>query len=204
MSPTDIYNSLTQIRDGFAKPSRMTVALISTPGTKSALDNAFERTVVNTTKSGWSLENKPPTKTFGPTDESVIAYAKTVAESASQSPTNCLIVIDMNSRVTSVWVTRASKCFIATAAYGSPMAQEVLLLSQWRDDVLMPSKFGRRLVWLYYSVSPPLASAIESNEFAKTTLRRVLRQIVRIVNKPKKRTRAEQLGFPERDRNSQL
>src|SRR5258708_38913006 len=102
MSPTDIYKALKQIRDGFPKPGNMQVALISTPGTKSAFDNAFERTVVSTTKSGWSLENKPPTKTFGPTDESVISYAKTVAESASQSPTNCLTVIDMHTRVTRV------------------------------------------------------------------------------------------------------
>lgn len=183
MSPTDIYNSLKQISDGFSKPSRMMVALISTPGTKSTFDNAFERTVVSTTKSGWSLENKPPTKTFGPTDEGVIAYAKTVAESASQSPTNCLIVIDMNTRVTSVWVVRASKCFIATAAYGSPIAQEVLVLNQFRDDVLMSSKIGRLFVRAYYSASPPIASAIESNELAKTTVRNVLHQIIRLVNR---------------------
>lgn len=188
MSPTDIYNALTQIRDGFPKPSRMMVALISTPGTKSAFDNAFERTVVSTTKSGWGLENKPPTKTFGPTDESVIAYARTVAESASQSPTNCLIVIDMNVRVTSVWVTRASKCFIATAAYGSPIALEVLLLSQFRDDVLILSKVGRLFVRVYYYVSPPIAAAIESNELAKTTVRKVLRQIIRVVGKRRQGT----------------
>jgi len=183
MNPKDIYNALTEIRDTFPKSSSMVVALISSPGTKSAFDNAFERTVVITAKNGWSLENKSPTMTYAPTDETVIGYVRTIAEEASQSRINLLVVIDLSDSLTSVWVTRRSACFIATAAYGSPLAPEVTVLSQFRDDVLSASAVGRFLVHIYYCVSPPIASAIDSRGSMKFAVRKLLHPIVRIVGK---------------------
>lgn len=64
------------------------------------------------------------------------------------------------------------KCFIATAAYGSPVAPEIATLRRFRDDVLLTSKWGRRFVTFYYSVSPSLASVILRYRW----LRRVVRQ----------------------------
>lgn len=51
-------------------------------------------------------------------------------------------------------------CFIATAAFGSYMAPEVLTLRRFRDTVLMSSAPGRAFVRFYYAVSPPLAAVI--------------------------------------------
>lgn len=64
MNPNEIYRSLSEIRDAFPKSSQMIVALISSPGTRSTFDNAFERTGVTTAKKGWSLENKSPTMAY--------------------------------------------------------------------------------------------------------------------------------------------
>lgn len=67
--------------------------------------------------------------------------------------------------------TKGGGCFVATAAYGSPFAAEVVLLSRYRDEVLLPSKFGTLFVTFYYRVSPPLATLINSAEILRAMTR---------------------------------
>lgn len=51
-----------------------------------------------------------------------------------------------------------SKCFIATACYGSPDGVGIRRLRRFRDRVLLRSPLGRLLVSFYCRVSPPLAA----------------------------------------------
>ncbi len=62
-------------------------------------------------------------------------------------------------------------CFIATAAFGSPLAPQVQLLREVRDTYLLPYGPGRVLVDWYYAVSPGVAGVIGRSE----TLRAVVR-----------------------------
>ena len=62
-------------------------------------------------------------------------------------------------------------CFIATAAYGTPSAEEIDVLRNFRDDVLMKSEAGRDYVGFYYAVSPPIAAFIARHECLRTLVR---------------------------------
>jgi polyhydroxybutyrate depolymerase len=68
----------------------------------------------------------------------------------------------------------AGGCFIATAAYGTPSAKQLDVLRAFRDDVLLKSTVGSRLVDLYYEVSPPIANFISEHSFVRSLVRELL------------------------------
>ncbi len=62
-------------------------------------------------------------------------------------------------------------CFIATAAYDSPLHPHVGILRDFRDIYLLPSRFGRALVNLYYKYSPSVAGLIAKNKALQVMVR---------------------------------
>ena len=75
-------------------------------------------------------------------------------------------------------------CFVATAAYGSYLAPEVLLLREFRDRHLMGNRLGAALVSYYYWISPPLADYIGKNKSARAITRVVLTPLIYGVKYP--------------------
>lgn len=69
-------------------------------------------------------------------------------------------------------------CFIATAAYGSMLERHVLILREFRDRVMMASSIGKRLVGMYYGVSPGIAGFIAEYEVLRTVVRVILLPII--------------------------
>jgi len=65
-------------------------------------------------------------------------------------------------------------CFIATAAYGTPSAEQIDVLREFRDTVLLESTVGSQFVALYYQLSPPVAEFIAGNELLRTMVRELL------------------------------
>lgn len=103
------------------------------------------------------------------------------------------LVVTLNGSISCVAVFNASApapapsnvpksgCFIATAAYGSPMASQVQALRRFRDEVLMPTEAGRRFVDWYYRHSPGVADFIREREPLRRVVRWALAPLVALV-----------------------
>ncbi len=62
-------------------------------------------------------------------------------------------------------------CFIATAAYGSPIEPQVKVLREFRDCILLTNNVGRSFVKLYNTYSPPMADCIAKHSNLRAVVR---------------------------------
>ncbi len=78
-----------------------------------------------------------------------------------------------------------SDCLIVTATFGSPMADEVQLVRNFRDNTIQHEYLGSRYVTalnaMYYSFSPIVARAIDQNPSVKPLMRLILAPLLGIV-----------------------
>jgi hypothetical protein len=69
-------------------------------------------------------------------------------------------------------------CFIATAAYGTPMASDIDALRAFRDTVLLDNAMGSALVDAYYRVSPEMANVVAQSPVLAALVRMVLVPVI--------------------------
>lgn len=74
-------------------------------------------------------------------------------------------------------------CFIATACFGTPMAEEVGILCAFRDQYLLPNHLGRILVKFYFTHSPKAADFIRDKEYLRAIVRVVLRPFIWVIDR---------------------
>jgi len=72
-------------------------------------------------------------------------------------------------------------CFIATAAYGSALEPQVILLQTFRDQYLLGRPAGQAFVRWYYRVSPPIAAEVRRSPALRTLARGILWPVVGFV-----------------------
>ena len=77
-----------------------------------------------------------------------------------------------------------SGCFIATAAFGSPMAHEVTILRRFRDRHLLTSEPGRAFVRFYYAYSPAVAEVIRDRDWLRAAVRGALWPVIFSITEP--------------------
>jgi len=71
-----------------------------------------------------------------------------------------------------------ARCFIATAAYGTPLAKQVQVLRKFRDRFLVSNAAGRLFVRAYYRVSPSLAPTVARHPLLAAQVRLLLKPVV--------------------------
>jgi hypothetical protein len=72
-------------------------------------------------------------------------------------------------------------CFIATAAYGSPLAREVVLLQNYRDDYLAQNPLGEKFIRAYYRLSPQFARWIRRSNILRFLTRCFLAPLILLI-----------------------
>jgi hypothetical protein len=87
------------------------------------------------------------------------------------------------------------RCFIATAAYGTPMAGEIQILRDFRDKCLMTNPPGRLFVAAYYKLSPPVAGFIADHDSLRAGIRMGLTPVLWLVSAALKTTLLQKLAI---------
>lgn len=97
-------------------------------------------------------------------------------------------VEELNNIDVSTVKFKSSGCFIATAVYGTPYANEVILLKDFRDNWLLNFKLGKLFVAFYYWISPPIANQIaKSNSLKEFTKSMLIVPLLKIANHLKRK-----------------
>jgi hypothetical protein len=78
-------------------------------------------------------------------------------------------------------VAEVDWCFVATAAYGSVMANDVGMLRRFRDSVLSSTVLGQVAIGTYYTFGPAVAGIVGESDLIRRTTRALLAPIVRRV-----------------------
>lgn len=102
---------------------------------------------------------------------------KSESETPASYPGGTCPVCGGSGKVTAPTIEASEKqrnCFVATVAFGDPDCEELNLLRAFRDEKLMPRRWGRSFVKLYYRVGPGIARYVESKPKLKARVKQAL------------------------------
>lgn len=74
-----------------------------------------------------------------------------------------------------------SDCFVATAAFGTPLQHEIQVLRDYRDNTLRYTDAGRKFIATYYKVGPSIANFIRKYPAFQAPVRGAVKMIIRFM-----------------------
>jgi hypothetical protein len=101
---------------------------------------------------------------------SFVVWIGDVDDVADRTAASTTITMNDNYSVTATF-RFGTGCFIATAAYGTPMADDIQVLREFRDEYLLANPVGEVLVDIYYRISPPIADFINEHPSLRPIVR---------------------------------
>ena len=159
---------LMQSRGNYLEPPTITSFAPPSPvNDYEGANRTFNITINQILNVSWQING-----TEVQTNASVTAASYTNTSAANGTWNVSAIVNNANGTdmQTWVWIVEPSPCFIATAAYGTPLHEDINVLRDFRDHYLMPNPIGQAFVKIYYNASPPLAEMIRTNEWLRTAV----------------------------------
>jgi serine protease len=170
-------------------PGTFTITRTGDTSTPLAVSFTLQGTAINSTDYDMAptsvtipVGNATATVTITPIDDSIAEGNETVVLSLTGDPsyivgsasdaTITIIDNDVRSKLS------GGGCFIATAAFGTPMAQDVRYLRAFRDEYLQTNDAGRWFVKQYYKYSPPLADYLRQHDDLRAVVRAGLSPLV--------------------------
>ena len=132
------------------------------------------------------VSGTPRTTTTSTTTSATTSAVTSATSSLTTTASRVTATVTVTTGQPSVSASSHSPCVIATAAYGSDMAPDVVYMRYVRDNMIGSTPTGRGLVdgfnAFYYSWSPPLAERIAGNGLLRALFRVLLLPLVGIVH----------------------
>ncbi len=180
----NVYNALMLP----AKPTALSATVVSsgrvdlswTNNAPDALGFKVERKIQNGTYveiKGNVAASLPSYSDTGTPSSSTVTYRARTYNSYGNSLYSDEVTVSTPSAASSNQGSSGA-CFIATAAFGSPLERHVVVLREFRDSYLLNSSAGRKFVEFYYRHSPPAAKFISEHGWARLVTRAGLMPLI--------------------------
>jgi len=117
---------------------------------------------------------------------SIIVGMDVLSEFKPRLNTNKSSLIDLKNQIQSATsprsqTTSSGNCYIATMVYGSYNHPQVLVLRNFRDDVLTNSLVGREFIKFYYKHSPKWVEKLKNKPKCNVIIKATLNGIIKIL-----------------------
>ena len=90
-------------------------------------------------------------------------------------------IMNQIDRISKKYKKDDGSCYIATMAFGSYNHPQVLVLRQFRDEVLNKSALGQSFIKTYYQYSPLFVKRLKNKKVVNSIIRKALNQFIKLI-----------------------